>query len=381
MQVKPPNQHMQMDSLFQCQCCNGMLHSSFHCKNCNKIYCGTCVLRFQRKSKDLLIFCHQCNSLVSGHYLRNVNNISTTRKLDTLSKLWWRNLGVAFTSFFEMESQTNNNISMDSCMSYGTEINEILPLQKTMEDRFESLESHLQNRESRLVQSHENIIEEVGFPCQHKMTFKTKSTDLQKTEAMVVLDKGLKITIYVALDSRNFKVSSLIEQDSNARVHRSSGIRNIGVNYYDDTYLEERIKIREKGNKNYIRYLKKAQEKTLKRARSCDGFSKRHNRKMLVWNLGDGKFVADGLSTEDKAADQVEWYDERIGKISNDYKISLNTFIVKDNKLIIHNEKIKLPAVFDIEHLLINRKVEKSVGEFFKGIVGNRNVDLKFEFC
>lgn len=113
-------------------------------------------------------------------------------------------------------------------------------------------------------------------------------------------------------------------------VHQPSGLRNIGVNYYDDTYLEERIKIREKGNKNYISYLKKAQEKTLKRARSCDRFSKRHNRKMLVWNLGDGNLVSDAGG---EGKDKVEWYDERIGKISNEYKISLNTFIGKFSTL------------------------------------------------
>ena len=76
------DRHIQINSFYSCQNCNGMLHSTFGCKQCNKIYCGSCVLRFQRTGKDLLVYCKQCHSLVASDYFTKRNNVSMFKKLD-----------------------------------------------------------------------------------------------------------------------------------------------------------------------------------------------------------------------------------------------------------------------------------------------------------
>ena len=77
------------------------------------------------------------------------------------------------------------------------------------------------------------------------------------------------------------------------------------------------------------------------------------------------------LIGEGKDTNKIEWYNVRLGKITDKYKVSLKTFVVKNKQLIINSEKVIIdPINYDIETVLVDKKLPKSTGDFFRGLIG-----------
>lgn len=69
----------------------------------------------------------------------------------------------------------------------------------------------------------------------------------------------------------------------------------------------------------------------------------------------------------------IEYYYERIGRIINKYEISLGVNIVKDKKTIIYSNEFTIKPIFDVEVLIVEKRLESSVGDYLIGFLTSGN--------
>ena len=230
-----------MSNMFKCENCTGMLHSSYYCTNCNKEYCGSCIVCLKFEGLDLIRYCKKCKSLYFENVL-NFNHGKGPKKIDNLSKLWWYEFGLLFNSYFFNEGVVNSN---EFLMKYSTEIHEILKIQSQVANTYQDLKNYLANREGRFVEEKKLVVEDESAKNLHSESVFVNG-ELAKKPVMTIMDQDLKIILYLSLKDKAFYISSFITESFLNRSNKAKfyykgkssnvQLKRLDVNLCDDTY-------------------------------------------------------------------------------------------------------------------------------------------------